>query len=116
MTERVIRLEERTDQMGKQLERLQSTLDRMDQSLQSVSVNIAKLPDRSFLVTSLIAVLAIALAVAALTFQVADYAAGRAAAQGQSVGGGPSEKAPGRTVVPEIMSPTIENTSPKTTP
>jgi hypothetical protein len=75
MNERIIRLEERTDLFSKQLDRIVTRLDAMDAKFDLMNeklTGIAKLPSKEFLIGSLTAVLAIALAIAALTFTIAD--------------------------------------------
>lgn len=75
MNERVIRLEERTDLFGKQLDRIVTRLDSMDAKLST-------LPSKEFLLTSILTsigvMLAIAIAFGLGTFSIADYAAKKA--------------------------------------
>jgi hypothetical protein len=72
MNERVIRLEERTDLFGKQLDRIMARLDSMDEKLST-------LPSKDFLLSSILTsigvMLAIAIAFGLGTFAIADYAA-----------------------------------------
>jgi hypothetical protein len=83
MNERIIRLEERTDLFGKQLDRIVTRLDAMDEKLERrfgfIEGKLTSLPSKEFLIASIIGALAIALAIAALTFTIADYAAKKAA-------------------------------------
>jgi hypothetical protein len=85
MNERVIRLEERTDLFAKQLDRIVTRLDAMDEKLErrfaamdEKLATLTKLPSKEFLIGTIISALAIALAIAALTFAIADYAAKKA--------------------------------------
>ena len=78
MDARVIRLEERTELFAKQFDRILARLDAMDEKLVALGRDTARLPTREFLIGSLLAVFGAALAVAALTFNIADYAAKQA--------------------------------------
>lgn len=100
MNERIIRLEERTDLFGKQLDRIVTRLDSMDEKLASLS----KLPSKEFLVGTIISALAIALAIAALTFAIADYAAKKAAPATPAATQAPAPQQPLVIVVPSLSA------------
>ena len=72
MNERVIRLEERTDLFGKQLDRIVTRLDSMEEKL-------SRLPSKDFLLSSILTSIGVMLAIAISfglgTFAIADYAA-----------------------------------------
>jgi hypothetical protein len=80
MNERITRLEARTELFAKQFDRIAVQLDGIGNKLDVQNLQLAKLPTREFLLTTVLAAFAVALAVAALTFQVADYAAKQSAA------------------------------------
>jgi hypothetical protein len=107
MNERIIRLEERTDLFGKQLDRIVTRLDAMDEKLAAIS----KLPSKEFLIGSLTAVLAIALAIAALTFTIADYAAKKAAPSVPVAAPAPQQPlvivVPSLPALPQAIAPSV---------
>lgn len=106
--DRVTRLETRIEEMGRRL-------DGIDRILASVDDKLGRLPSREFLATTVIAVsgisLAAALAFAALTFNIADYAAKSAqqAEQAKTAAAAPVPPQPIVVVVP--ASPTLPSPS-----
>ena len=101
MSERIIRLEERTDLFGRQLDRIVTRLDSMDAKLSS-------LPTKEFLVTSLLSsvgvMLAIAIAFGLGTFAIADYAAKKAAPATPAATPSPAPQQPLVIVVPSLSA------------
>lgn len=93
MDARVIRLEERTELFAKQFDRIIARLDAMDEKM-------SKLPTKDFLVGWIVGVFAAALAVAALTFAVADYAAKQAAPEPRPAAAAPAQQQPIVIVLP----------------
>ncbi|MFM8608467.1 MAG: hypothetical protein ACKOBC_10975 [Hyphomicrobiales bacterium] len=121
MNERIIRLEERTDLFSKQLDRIVTRLDAMDAKFDLMNeklTGIAKLPSKEFLIGSLTAVLAIALAIAALTFTIADYAAKKAALPAPTQATAPApQQQPMIIVVPSLpAAPSLPQPAPVAPP
>ena len=77
MEERVAKLEVRADSVDQRLERIETKIDSMAEKINQIA---AAMPSREFFMTVVGIVLAVALAIAAITFQIADYAAKQAPA------------------------------------
>lgn len=117
MSERVGKLEVRADGIDRRLDGFDVKLDRIDSSLRDIAVAVARLPSKEFLITAILAVvgisLALAVAIAALTFNVADYASKSAAQAEQAKAGPPSASQP---IVITLPAPTTPAAAPPTPP
>lgn len=107
MNERVVRLEERTELFGKQLERIVLLLD-------SINAKLATLPSKEFLTASIIGALAIALAIASLTFVIADYATSRSTPTAAIQPSAPTQQpmiivVPSLSAIPQTVTPPVKS-------
>ncbi len=107
MGERLGKLEVRVDGVERRLESIDGKLDRIDGSLRDVAIAVARLPTREFLVGAVLAGLAVALAIAALTFNVADYASKAALQAEQTKPAVPAAAAPPIIINVPPSSPSV---------
>jgi hypothetical protein len=119
MDARVIRLEERTELFAKQFDRMNVRMDSIDDKLSALTRDVARLPTREFLIGSLIACFAAALGVAALTFNIADYAAKQAAPEQRQAAAAPAPQpivimlpASGGSTPPTAAAPSVPPIAP----
>lgn len=106
MSERVGKLEIRADGVERRLDSIDSKLDRIDGSLRDVAVAVGRLPTREFLVGAVLAGLAVALAIAALTFNIADYASKAALQAEQARSPAPAQPQPIIITLPQAPAST----------
>lgn len=110
MSERLGKLEVRADGVERRLDSIDGKLDRIDGAIRDVALGVARLPSKEALITSILAVvgisLALAIAIAALTFNIADYASKAGTQAEQTKATAPLAPQPIIITLPQPAGPT----------